>query len=216
MTTHRLSIAKMSACSALFAAALLAMATALGPVVALAAPQPSPIPTRWELDLRPGPLRIVHLDVPGIGPQTYYYLTYLVVNNSGQDLTFAPSFQLTTDEGELVRSGEDVPLWVTRELLNRLRNPLLEDEIGVLGMLEQGEENGIEGLVVWPARNLKVDEVVVYAAGFSGETRRIRRPDTGEEVTLRKVMMLRHDTPGEQTRRGSLPLERTVQRWILR
>jgi len=216
VTTHRRHIAKLSIPAAVVAGMLLALAVTLAPVAALAAPQPSPVPTRWELDLRPGPLRIIHLDVPELGPRTYYYMTYLVVNNSGQDLTFAPSFQLTTDDGEMVRSGEDVPLWVTRELLTRIRNPFLEDEIGVLGMLEQGEENGVEGLVVWPARNLKVDEVVIYAAGFSGETRRIRRPDTGEEVTLRKVMMLRHATPGEQTRRGSLPLERTVQRWILR
>ena len=193
-----------------------AVAVSVATTVSQAAPEPAPVPKRWQLDLRPGPLRLAIVDVDGLGPRAYFYLTYTVVNNSGQDLQFAPSFELATDDGELVRSGRDVPSEVVQELQRRLKNDLLEDEIRIMGSLLQGEEHGKEGLVVWPAQSLKVDEIVVYAAGFSGETRRIPRPDSGEEVTLRKVMMLRHASPGELTGRGAEPFERTVERWILR
>lgn len=195
---------------------------------AYAAPEPSLIPTRWQLDVRPGPLRIAQVEVetqiagPSGSvvtvrqPRFFFYLTYTVVNNSGEDLMFAPSFELATDDGRLIRSGRDVPGEVTSELLTRMRNPFLLDQIGIIGTLTQGEENAREGLVVWPAENVRVDEVTIFASGFSGESRRVVRPDTGEEVVLRKVLMLRHDTPGELLGQGDRPVERTQQRWILR
>jgi len=188
------------------------------PITALAAPEPSPVATRWQLDLRPGPLRIATvMDEIGL-PRTYYYLTYDVVNNTGQDIFFAPSFELASEDGEIRSAGKNVPSVVTNELLARLRNPLLLDQITMAtsGELLQGEENGRSGLVIWPAEGLKVDEIKVFATGFSGETRTITKPDTGEEVTLRKTLMMIHETPGEITGKGDRPLSRVSQRWILR
>lgn len=194
------------------------------PNAVMAAPEPSPIPTRWELDIDAGPLRVGTVDVPGVGPRAYFYLTYKVTNNSGEDLYFAPSFELATDDGAVLRSGRGVPLAVVDVLQQRLNNPLLLDQISILGTLRQGEENAREGLVVWPADNMMVDEITVYAAGFSGETRRITPPDAAapspgqqpEEVVLRKTWMMTHLVPGELTGRGNTPLERTGARWILR
>lgn len=204
------------------AAALGAVCVAPAPI-AWAAPEPSAIPTRWELDIEPGPLRIATIDIENVGPQAFFYMTYKVVNNSGEDLYFAPTFELTTDAGEAVRGGQDVPMKVTEALLARVANPFMVDQIAVLGTLSQGEENAREGLVVWPANNLKVDEVTVYAMGFSGETRRIVKPDApiGEdgqpvEAVLRKTLMLVHTTPGQLTGQENRPLTRTVNRWILR
>lgn len=204
--------------------AVVAIATL--PAVAMAAPEPAPVPKRWQLDLRPGPLRVAYIDPsnPSAGggaegarnPQAWFYFTYTVVNNTDEDLLFAPSFEMATEDGSLVRAGRSVPRAVTDELLRRLRNPFLLDQIGVIGMLEQGEENAREGLVVWPAGNLLADNVNIFAEGFSGETKRIALPDTGEEVVLRKVLMLRHLAPGELTGRGDEPVERIGERWIMR
>lgn len=197
--------------------AAVAFALCAGVITASAAPpQPAPIPKRWQLDIQPGPLRLATVDVPGVGPRTFYYFTYTVVNNTGEDLLFAPSFELATDMGELRRSGRDVPAPVVNELLDRLNNPYLEDEIRIIGMLQQGEEKAKDGLVVWPAEDLDVDQVTIFAKGFSGETRTVTRPDTGEEVVLYKTLMLRHATPGNLAGRGPQPLDRVEQRWILR
>ncbi len=199
----------------LLSLAILALSTGFQ---SLAAPEPAPVPSRWQLDLRPGPLRIATVvDETGL-PHTYYYLTYDVVNNTGEDLFFAPSFELTSEDGEIRSAGKGVPTVVTNEMLTRLRDPYLLDQITMAtsGELLQGEENGRSGLVLWPAEGLKVDEIKVFAEGFSGETRTVTKPDTGESITLRKSLMLVHETPGEITGRGDRPLVRISQRWILR
>ena len=199
------------------AAAVMAVA---GVGSAVAAPEPDPIPRRWQLAIEPGPLRVATVDVEGQGPKAYFYMTYTVTNTTDQDLLFAPSFDLANDQGDLQRSGRNVPAAVTRELLTRLENPYLEDQISIVGNLLQGEANAKDGLVAWPVETLSASEMSVYAAGFSGETRTvdIRHPRTGQPArhTLRKTLMLRFQTPGELRDQGSRPLEMTERRWILR
>ncbi len=186
-------------------------------VSAAAAPQPDAIPSRWEFDLRPGPLRITTVSVDGEEPRAYFYMPYYVENNSGEDRFLAPRFELATEEGEIIRSGGSaVPREVVRTLIARFRNQLLEDEISMLGPILQGPENAREGLVIWPAGDLTVDEVTIYASGFSGETKQFVRPDTGETVVLRKTRMLRHATPGNIDPTSDQPFRRTVDRWIMR
>ncbi|MFG0291768.1 MAG: hypothetical protein ACIAQF_09695 [Phycisphaerales bacterium JB065] len=184
---------------------------------AAAAPQPDAIPSRWEFDFRPGPLRITTIEVEGKGPQAFFYMPYYVENNSGEDRFLAPRFELATEEGDVLRSGGSaVPREVTRAIIERFRNPLLEDEITMLGPILQGPENAREGVVIWPANDLTVDEVTVYASGFSGETKQFVRPDNGEVVVLRKTRMLRHATPGNIDPSSDQPFRRTVDRWIMR
>lgn len=183
------------------------------------APEPDPVPRRWQLDVKVGPLRVATVATSGGEPVVYAYLTYFVTNNTGEDRLFAPLFELTTDEGHLVRSGQGVPLDVTREIQRRLDNPLLEDQIKILGPILQGPANAREGLVIWPLPRLEVDEINIYAAGFSGETRTVEFPMTDgsvKRVTLRKSLMLRHSTPGVIDPGPAGEIERIEQRWIMR
>jgi len=228
------NIRRRTLTSRLLAGALTALGVGvitLTPAASLAAPEPSLVPTRWQLDITPGPLRVLTMDVPGEGPRAYFYMPYKVVNNTGDDLYFAPVFELATDEGDLLRAGRDVPTVVVREALNRLSNPFMVEPIQAIGNLQQGEEHAIESVAIWPAPNLSVDRITIYAAGFSGETKRVPLPapirvaaaegDEGEattqtEVLLRKTLMLVHSTPGELTRTGNRPLPRVEQRWIMR
>lgn len=184
------------------------------------APEPDAVPRRWEFDIKVGPLRMINANVPGVGQQPYFYLTYKVVNATGQDLLLAPSFDLATGDGDLIRAGRDVPTDVTRQVLDLLSSPFIQDQIGVLGMLLQGEENAKEGVVIWPVPRNQLDGISIYANGFSGETKSVQIPDpaSGElkKIALRKTMMVRYATPGELNGRGSTPFEVTEQRWIMR
>lgn len=196
---------------------LCALAIALLPAISLALqPQPDPVPRRWQLHIEPGPLRLATVNVPDTGPRAFFYFTYKVVNNSGQDLLFAPAFELANDRGMLRRAGRDVPLTVTRELMRRTENPFIEDQIAIIDQLLQGEENAKFGIVIWPADDFRAEEATIYAAGFSGETATVTNPDTGETVTLRKTLMLRHTAPGTLVGQGHRPLTRTERRWIMR
>lgn len=191
-------------------------AVGLCAAAAIAAPEPEPVPRRWQLDIDPGALRAIAVDVPNGKGGTFYYLTYKVTNNSGEDVNFAPQFELASDDGSILRSGRNVPREVTDELLKRIASPLVQTETDIQGMLLQGPENAKQGLVVWPVENVKVNEVTVYITGLSGETRSVARPDNGEKVILRKTLMLRHQVAGSVDPTSSDPFERTINRWIMR
>lgn len=200
----------------LITAAVVVLAAAFMAFIAVAAPLPDPVPRKWEFRFEPGPLRVAVLETPEEGRKPFYYMTYYVENNTGADRYFAPRFELATDEGELLRSGRDVPREAVEQLLGMLRNSFLLDEIRVQGPLLQGDENAREGLIVWPCNNLSIDEVTVFAAGFSGENVIVRRPDNGDTVLLRKTKMLRHGVPGDLDANSDDPIERLLERWIMR
>ena len=69
-----------------------------------AAPQAGP--QIWTLDIKPGPLRL-HVDP--IDGKHYHYFTYQVVNSTKADRMFAPTIELFTDKGEILKSGDGVP-----------------------------------------------------------------------------------------------------------
>jgi hypothetical protein len=190
------------------------------PLLVGLAPEPDPIPTRWELDFQPGPLRVMKVELPNQPARHYFFMTYRVTNYSGQDLIFAPSFDLVTAEGSIRRAGREVPAEVTRYLLEQLRSPFLEDQISILGQILQGVENARDGLVVWPADDLETDEVQIFAAGLSGEYKPlvVRDPETkrNKRVMVRKTLMLSYQTPGTLADRGSSPLELEQSTWVMR
>lgn len=204
------------------ALAVAVMAVVVAAASAIAAPEPEVVPRRWQLDIRTGDLRVVTLMVSQPGnkeaepqPRMFYYLPYTVINKSGEDLLFAPSFELATDEGELMRSGRGVPVEVTRTIIAGLENEFVQDQISIIGQLLQGEENRKDGVVIWPVGELDPTEVVVYAAGFSGETATEELPD-GRKVVLRKTLMIRYRVPGTLEGLRSTPLEEVERRWIMR
>jgi hypothetical protein len=148
-------------------------------------------------------------------------MTYTVTNNTPADILFAPSFELANDEGDLLKSGAGVPAAATKAILARLNQPLLQDQISIVGNLLRGEENSKDGLLVWPLTDLSVNEISIFGAGFSGETKPVTVPDrkTGKEtvVVLRKTALLRYKLSGEMVNIGSgeeLPL--VERRWIMR
>jgi hypothetical protein len=196
---------------------LAALAAIIAPLTrATAAPEPEAIPRRWELRVEPGPLRCMNVEVPGQGPQPFFYFTFKATNLTGQDLYFAPSFDLALSDGTVHRSGRDVPAEATKAILKYIDNPFLQEEIKLQGQFLQGVENAKEGLVVWPAKTLKMSEVNLYLAGFSGETKSIKRPDNAQPHVLRKTLMLRHELSGELDPSLNSTLTRSTQRWILR
>lgn len=200
---------------------LLTVLMTIGAIAMLAlAPEPDPIPTRWQLEMRPGDLRLISVEASPGEPRAYAFLSYRVTNNTGQDLPFVPAFDLATEEGVVVRSGQSVPASVTVQVLKLLNNEFMQDQIGILGTLQQGPENAKDGVVIWPLPDLLTDRLTVYAAGFSGESKPVMTTDpaTGEKVrkTLRKVRALRYTTPGDLILDASTPLNLLFDEWIMR
>ncbi len=196
------------------AVGLLAIAGA-GPLVGMA-PEPDPVPRRWELQVDSGDLRLVTIDVPNLGVRKYLYITFKAVNNSGQDMLFAPAFELSDGEGRVYRSGREVPLYVTQQLLARTQNPFIQDQIGIIGEFLQGAENAKDGLAIWPVDGFNPAQLTVYAAGFSGETKTVTAPDGKSRFVLRKTLRLEFHTPGDLSVPSSESYPVGARSWIMR
>ncbi len=176
-------------------------------------PTPAAVPYRWELDFEPGELRLF---VDAAEGRAYWFFTYKVVNNTGKDRVWAPSFVLYTDQGEILKSGDEVPSAITSELLALMGNVLLENQFQVIGDIKVGEENAKEGLVVWAAGDTDITELRLFIGGISGETARVQNPVTGESVVLRKTLQRTYLIPGDPLARGTDPIDLTAQEWIMR
>jgi hypothetical protein len=182
-----------------------------------AGPEPDPVPRRWQLDIEVGPVRVTTLKDREGNEKGYLYLTYTVINNSKEDLLFAPSFEASFGgEGKPARSGRNVPAEITKQLKDSTQNPDIQDQIAILGQLLRGRENSKVGLVVWPLVDANASEITVYWSGFSGETTVVEKPDTKEKVTLRKTLMTRFTVPGTLIGQGTDPLVESERRWIMR
>jgi hypothetical protein len=190
------------------------------PTAMALAPEPAPVPKRWQLEIETSPLRLTTVQLPGGEQRAYFYLTFKVTNNTATDLLFAPSFELATDELVVLRSGRGVTGAATAELIERMQNPLLMDQIDVVGTLLRGEENAREALVAWPMPATFQSEISVYCAGFSGETATVEVPDPvsgkTEKKLLRKTRELRFRLPGELSAAAGLELVPVEERWIMR
>jgi hypothetical protein len=201
--------------------ALMALVVSMLALVAMA-PEPSAVPRKWELEFKPGALSLTSLTLTENGQQvtrSYYYMIYTVTNRTSTDVLFAPSFDLVAGDGAVQRSGRGVSAEATKQLIARLNNSLLQDQITIIGSLGVGPENARTGLVAWPAESLRPGSITIYAAGFSGETAVVQKPGTTkaeDRVTLRKTKMLRYADVGELTGRADKPLPLAEERWIMR
>lgn len=179
----------------------------------LAYPKPAQVPFRWELTFESGDLRMYVDETEG---QAYWYFTYKVTNRTGRDQIWAPTFTLYTDTGQIMTSGRDVPTRVTRELLELMGNQFLQSQNTIIGEIHQGVEHAKEGLVIWPAENVTVNEISLFVGGISGETARVTNPVSGEETILRKSLQRDYLIRGDALARGSKPVEMVSEEWILR
>ena len=142
---------------------------------------------RWQLTLDTGDLRFYRDSESGIG---YWLLDYEVTNETKSDRQWIPSFDLVTDQGEIIPDGDGVPRKVQLDLLKRFKDPLMVAQSDASGPILQGEENAIRGLLIWKAGSEKVREVQVFASGVSGDTADVIHPITGDKHKLHRVLQL--------------------------
>src|SRR2546423_15133069 len=81
----------------LVAISLLAL---VGALVRADVPKPSPYPISWELKFDHATPRRILVKVPGEKAQrAFWYMTFTVTNNTGQERQFYPAFELMTGDG---------------------------------------------------------------------------------------------------------------------
>jgi len=172
---------------------------------------PEAAPGQWQLEFTPGDLR-VYTD-----PQTnqhFWYLTYKVVNRTGQERWWAPKFELLEDHGRVRRSGQNVDPIIMKRVEALIGNRLIVDQYQVLGEIKQGEEHAKEGFVVWSEDDLRATELHVFIRGMSSEMQKVETKDG--VVMMYKTLKLDYRVPGDAADRGGEPVPCEQREWVLR
>lgn len=159
-------------------------------------PEPSIVPRSWDLELQAQALRPILVQAPNGVHEPFWYMPYKVINNTGDERQFVPEFVMATDEGDILDAGVGVPPHVFEAIKKKLGNPLLESPNEVIGRLLQGSDFAKESVAIWRHPGHDIDQVQIFASGFSGETVRIANPVTRDSVVLRKTWMQSFELPG--------------------
>jgi len=174
----------------------------VGAATVLAEPSAHAQSRDWEFDFLPGELR--HFVDPVDG-KAYWYLTYRVVNRTGSERMWAPTFQLYGDRGQLLSSGREVPARVTKALIDKAGTPFTQDQYQILGELRVGEENAKDGLVVFPSPDPEITELTLFVGGISSRINRDPDPVSGEPRTRRRHLRLDYLMAGEAAKQVTKP-----------
>ncbi|HMN97180.1 MAG TPA: hypothetical protein PKC43_11885 [Phycisphaerales bacterium] len=169
--------------------------------------------SRWTVDFKGGELR-VHIDQRT--GRAFWFMTYQIVNRTGEERMLAPRFDLLSDDGSIQRSGRDVPTTILRDILRAAGSELTEDQNQIIGPILPGIENARDGIVVWPIDDPTITELTVFISGLSGETTTVENPVSGETVVLSKTLARSYLTPGSAQLRPADPLTFVEERWVWR
>jgi len=186
--------------------------------VAWAFPEPTIVTKSWQYDFSHDPPRPIA--VHGIGGQInwFWFMTYKVVNNTGDERLFVPEVTIFTNTGKIIPAGRNVPAAVFNVVQSRVENPLLESPAAIIGKILQGPDHAKEGVVIWPAPAPPedVDQATLFFSGLSGETHAIKHPLTDKRMVLRKTLMIQYDLPGTTADIQDQPVVTKGKRWVMR
>jgi hypothetical protein len=197
--------------------------------LSVAAPEPSIGVGEWQLDISFYDPQRITVQLPGEEePTTYWYFLFRVVNRTGEDVQFYPSFELVTNTLKVVEGGAKIhpDVYDAIAARHKVEFPFFAAPAKVSGLLLQGEENGRTSAAVFRAIDPKADHFTVYTAGLSGEVQRVPNPGfdpdrpEGKEnpqfFLLRKTLAVHYDLPGDpKTHAESVPVRRDRE-WVMR
>ena len=201
---------------ALLLATLLTSLFLLATPGAQAYPEPEIVPRAWELEFEHKEPRLVSVQTPEGEIEWYWYVVYKVTNDTESERLYIPEVTIATDAGHLIPASRNVPASVFELIKHKERNPLLESPVHVIGRLLLGENHAKESAIIWPAVSKDVNEVRVFIAGLSGETKVVQSPINDEEKVFRKTLMLRYTAEGNPKLTANRQLNFRSQQWIMR
>ena len=211
MNRRRL-LSKLAASSA----AVALLATGLASSFSFGFPEPSVSPIAWELKFTPAAPKRIVVEVPGQPTaKAYWYVTYSVTNNSGQDISFLPTFEWVTNEGKVVRSDKNIPNAVFDKIKAASGLKFLENSVKIAGLLRQGEDQAKDGVAIWEEPESRLGMFNLFVTGLSGESTQFPGAD-GKSILLYKTLELDYKLAGDEVYPGNDLLTKLGQKWVMR
>src|SRR5277367_2608153 len=200
--------------TAFIAVAVLGVSGTMLMPCAQAAPQPSIVPVSWELMFRHGPIERLIMPIDGKN-QTFWYMRYTVINNTGKDILFTPDFELSTDTGQVQQAFKDVPNAVFDKIKSTYNDPLMLSPTQILGKLLQGDDNAKNGVIIFSNVDPDARDFQVFISGLSGETAEVENPLTHKPTVLQKTLILDYNVPGQSIGIQPQPKLKSVK-WVMK
>ncbi|MDB5327095.1 MAG: hypothetical protein JWM57_2664 [Phycisphaerales bacterium] len=189
----------------------------------LAYPEPSVSPISWELKFVPAAPKRIVVEVPGQPTaKAYWYVTYSVTNNSGQDVNFLPTFEWVTNEGKVVRSDKNISNVVFDKVKAAAGLKFLENSVKIAGLLRQGEDQAKDGVAIWEEPEGRLGTFSIFVTGLSGESTQLPGADgkpivtDGKPILLYKTLELDYKLAGDEVYPGNDLLTKLGQKWVMR
>jgi hypothetical protein len=187
-------------------------------------PKPSPYPITWQFKFEHAiPHRVV-VEVPGqSAPVAYWYMTYTVTNNTDQERTYLPVFEMLTNEGKVIRSDDNIPKVVFDKIKDREKKPLLEPWTKVGGELLLGEDQAKDGVAIWQEPTPRMGKFSFFVNGLSGEHVELKddqgnvmKDKDGNPIILRKTLKLDYHIRGDEVYPGEDEVDPQPEEWVMR
>jgi hypothetical protein len=142
-------------------------------------------------------------------------MRYTVSNHTGRSRFFYPRVVMTTDSGQIIKSGKRVSHALFRKIKRLFRDPYMEDQHMLIGRLLQGKSNAKDGVAIFARVDKKVRDFSIYFTGLSGDTAVQTDPLTHKHIVLRKTLKLKYHVPGQAI--GIAPhVEFDGKSWVMR
>ena len=187
-------------------------------------PKPSPYPISWQLKFEHGTPRRLVVDVPGReAPVAYWYMTYTVTNNTDQERTYLPLFEMLTKDGKVIRSDKDIPRSrFRRNQKTREKAPARTlDKVG--GELLLGEDQAKDGVAIWEEPTPRMGKFTIFVGRLSGEHVELKddqgnvmKDKNGEPIILRKTLALQYHIRGDEVYPGEDDVDPLPEEWVMR
>jgi len=186
-------------------------------------PKPSPYPITWELKFKHSmPKRIV-VDTGAGAPQAYWYVVYTVTNNTDQERSFLPFFEMLTSDGNVIRSDRNISMQVFRDIKAREKNQFLEHFTQIGGEIRLGEDEARTGVAIWKEPKPEMGTFSIFLTGLSGEATRLKDAEgkelkdaDGKPIILRKTLQLNYFVRGDEVYPGLDEVNSKPQAWVMR
>lgn len=181
-------------------------------------PEPSLYPISWEIDFKHSiPKRVV------VDSAAYWYLTYTVTNNTGQEQTWRPDFQMMTDDGKMVKSDHGIGVEVFDKIKATESNRFLQPAVQVAGPLRQGPDQAKDGVAIWKETTPRMGSFKIFVQGLSGEKVPLTDDDgkgmkdaDGLPVFLRKTLELDYQIYGDEFYPDRHAVNELGHKWVMR
>ncbi len=200
-------------------------------VSVFAIPKPSPVPVSWQLDIKFQDIKRIHVNIPGEGEKTFWYMIYTITNNTGQDVVFHPEFELVTNTLQVIPAEINVAPEVFKAIKEKYKAtyPWLENPLKIIGKILQGKDNARDSVAIWPDFDPKASRFDIYIGGLSGEVAAVPNPlfikgksdpkKVPPYFVLQKTMVIHYSVPSDPANREKVGASRTGQpdiEWVMR